>query len=173
MEFLLDDEGTLRFMEMNTRLQVEHSVSEIRSGLDLVAEQIKIAAGHPLSWTQEDIHLDGHAIECRINAEDPNEQFKPSPGQIKTWQPPKEVPEELRLDTHACEGYVVPPQYDSLIAKVISKGNDRDTAIKTMIDALKAFEVGGIKTTISFHEKVLGNDDFKSNNYHTGAIPGQ
>ena len=173
MEFLMDHEGTLRFMEMNTRLQVEHSVSEIRSGLDLVAEQIRVAAGLPLSWKQEDITLDGHAIECRINAEDPTEGFKPSPGKIENWSPPKEVNGELRVDTHACTGYVVPPQYDSLIAKVITKGADRNKTIKKMIDALEGFDVGGIKTTISFHRKVLGNDDFKSNNYHTGSIPGQ
>lgn len=172
MEFLLDDDGTLRFMEMNTRLQVEHCVSEIRSGIDLVAEQIRVAAGHPLSFSQKDIELKGHAIECRINAEDPSDNFRPAPGVIETWQIPAADGQSLRIDTHVCQGYEVPPFYDSLLCKVIVRGDNRDDACDRMLAALAALECKGVSTTIPMHQTILASQEFRSNNYDTLAIPG-
>ncbi|MFK7989910.1 MAG: acetyl/propionyl/methylcrotonyl-CoA carboxylase subunit alpha [Sandaracinaceae bacterium] len=170
MEFLLDDGGTLRFMEMNTRLQVEHCVSEERSGLDLVEHQLRVAAGQPLSLTQEDVPLEGHAIECRINAEDPSEGFRPSPGVITTFTPPEG--EGVRVDTHVASGYEVPPHYDSLICKVITRGEDRDQACDRMVTALEAMTIEGVKTTIPMHVAILNSDDFRQNRYDTRRIPG-
>jgi acetyl-CoA carboxylase, biotin carboxylase subunit len=174
MEFLLDGStgggGTLRFMEMNTRLQVEHPVSEMRSGLDLMAEMIRVAAGQPLSVTQAQVELRGHAIECRINAEDPADGFRPSPGTITRFVPP--VGEGVRVDTHVAEGYVVPPFYDSLIAKLIVHAEDRDAAIDKAVAALERFEVEGVKTTIPMHLAVLRSDDFRASRYDTRRIPG-
>lgn len=167
MEMLLDS-GTLRFMEMNCRLQVEHTVSELRSGKDLVTAQIQIAAGRPLAWSQADIALAGHALECRINAEDPAHEFRPAPGTITTWQPPAGV----RVDTHVEPGYVVPPFYDSLLAKVIVHGTDRSDAIARMIAALSAFRVEGVPTTIPMHLAILGSAAFRAGTYDTRAIPG-
>ena len=169
MELLLDD-GVLRFMEMNCRLQVEHTVSEMRSGKDLVIAQIEAAAGRPLAWRQADIALDGHAIECRINAEDPANQFQPAPGTITTWQPPSG--DGIRVDTHVTAGYVVPPFYDSLLAKVIVRAADREAAIATMIAALSAFEVAGVPTTIPMHLAILQSAAFRENRYDTRSIPG-
>ncbi len=176
IEFLLDSGGKgpplLRFMEMNTRLQVEHSVSEIRSGIDLVAEQIHVAAGRPLSVSQEDVALEGHAIECRINAEDPANNFRPTPGRITTWNTPVPIDGELRIETHVDSGYTVSPHYDSLICKVVTRGNNRDQACDRMLAALRAFEIEGIKTTIPMHLKILASPDFRTNNYDTRSIPG-
>ncbi len=172
MEFLLDETGTLRFMEMNTRLQVEHTVSEIRSGKDLVVEQIRVAAGNPLSFTQTEVNPTGHAIECRINAEDPSQDFKPSPGVITKWQTPAQVDGELRIDTHVSSGYEVPPFYDSMICKVITRGKSRDEACDRMINALKSVVCEGVPTTIPMHIQVLGSAEFRSNRYTTRAIPG-
>ncbi len=170
MEMLLDSGGVLRFMEMNCRLQVEHTVSEERTGKDLVIAQIEIAAGRPLMWQQYGITLTGHVIECRINAEDPANNFAPAPGTITAWQPP--VGDGIRVDTHVEAGYVVPPFYDSLLAKVIVRGANRDEAIAKMIGALSAFEVEGVPTTIPMHVAILKSDGFRTGNYDTRSIPG-
>jgi acetyl-CoA carboxylase biotin carboxylase subunit len=170
MEMLLGPDGVLRFMEMNCRLQVEHTVSEARSGADLVTAQLRVAAGAPLAWTQDQITLTGHAIECRINAEDPAHDFQPAPGKITTWQVP--VGDGVRVDTHVEAGYVVPPFYDSLLAKVIVLGKDRDDAIACMIAALSAFQVEGVPTTIPMHLAILRSDAFRRGNYDTRSIPG-
>ena len=167
---LLYDNGVLRFMEMNCRLQVEHTVSEERTGKDLVIAQIQIAAGQRLAWKQEDIPLTGHVIECRINAEDPSANFQPAPGQITAWHPP--AGEGIRVDTHVQAGYIVPPFYDSLLAKVIVRGTDRGDAITRMVAALRAFHVEGVPTTIPMHIAILGSAAFKSGNYDTREIPG-
>jgi acetyl-CoA carboxylase, biotin carboxylase subunit len=171
MEFLLDGDGTLRFMEMNTRLQVEHPVSEMRSGVDLMAEQIRIAAGQSLAFTQDDVKLSGHAIECRINAEDPSDGFRPSPGVIAHWGVP-DVGEHLRVDTHVESGYTVPPHYDSLICKVIAHGATRDEALDRMVAALEGLRCDGVRTTVPMHLAILRSDDFRNHRYDTGAIPG-
>ena len=169
MELLYDGE-VLRFMELNCRLQVEHTVSEERTGKDLVIAQIEVAAGRRLTWTQDQITMTGHVIECRINAEDPSEGFKPAPGQITRWQPP--VGDGIRVDTHVEAGYVVPPFYDSLLAKLIVKGSDRNDAIDRMIAALKAFVVEGVPTTIPMHIAILSSEAFRTGRYDTRSIPG-
>ncbi|MGN6110240.1 MAG: ATP-grasp domain-containing protein, partial [Kofleriaceae bacterium] len=169
MELLFDGD-VLRFMELNCRLQVEHTVSEQRTGKDLVIAQIEVAAGRPLAWTQQEIPLTGHVIECRINAEDPSDKFKPAPGTITAWRPPSG--DGIRVDTHVEAGYVVPPFYDSLLAKLIVRGTDRDDAIARMIDALSAFTVEGVPTTIPMHLAILSSDGFRSGHYDTRAIPG-
>jgi acetyl-CoA carboxylase biotin carboxylase subunit len=169
MEMLLDH-GVLRFMEMNCRLQVEHTVSEERTGKDLVIAQIEIAAGKPLTWQQRDIPLSGHVIECRINAEDPANNFAPAPGKVTMWEPPSG--DGIRVDTHVEAGYVVPPFYDSLLAKLIVRGATRDDAIAKMIAALTAFRVEGVPTTIPMHIKILQSDAFRTGNYDTRTIPG-
>jgi acetyl-CoA carboxylase biotin carboxylase subunit len=170
MELLLDASGTLRFMEMNTRLQVEHTVSEERTGIDLVEQQILVGAGHRLAFTQADVKLEGHAIECRINAEDPSQGFKPAPGTITTWRAPKG--EGVRVDTHVASGYTVPPFYDSLICKVVTKGATRDEACDRMIGALEGLVCEGVPTTIPMHLAILRSDEFRTHRYDTGAIPG-
>ncbi len=171
MELLLDPAGdVLRFMEMNCRLQVEHSVSEERTGKDLVVAQLEVAAGRPLAWTQDAIVVTGHVIECRINAEDPANQFTPAPGKIETWRPP--TGNGVRVDTHVEAGYVVPPFYDSLLAKVIVRGTDREDAIARMVAALTAFTVEGVPTTIPLHLAILKSEAFRTGRYDTRAIPG-
>ena len=169
MELLYDGE-VLRFMELNCRLQVEHTVSEERTGKDLVIAQIEVAAGRRLTWTQDQLAMTGHVIECRINAEDPSEGFKPAPGQVTRWQPP--TGEGIRVDTHVEAGYVVPPFYDSLLAKLIVKGRDRDDAIARMIAALQAFVVEGVPTTIPMHVAILSSEAFRTGRYDTRSIPG-
>jgi acetyl-CoA carboxylase biotin carboxylase subunit len=169
MEMLLDH-GVLRFMEMNCRLQVEHTVSEERTGKDLVIAQIEIAAGKALTWKQSDIPMSGHVIECRINAEDPANNFAPAPGKVTVWEPPSG--DGIRVDTHVEAGYVVPPFYDSLLAKLIVRGATRDDAIAKMIAALTAFRVEGVPTTIPMHIKILQSDAFRTGNYDTRTIPG-
>jgi acetyl-CoA carboxylase biotin carboxylase subunit len=169
MEMLLDG-NTLRFMEMNCRLQVEHTVSEERTGKDLVIAQIEIAAGKQLTWTQADIPLTGHVIECRINAEDPSNNVAPGPGTVTVWQPP--TGDGIRVDTHVEADYVVPPFYDSLLAKLIVKAPSRDEAIAKMLAALGAFRVEGVPTTISMHQKILSSDAFRTGAYDTRSIPG-
>jgi acetyl-CoA carboxylase biotin carboxylase subunit len=169
MEMLLDG-TTLRFMEMNCRLQVEHTVSEERTGKDLVIAQIEIAAGKQLTWTQADIPLTGHVIECRINAEDPSNNFAPAPGTVTVWQPP--TGDGIRVDTHVEAGYVVPPFYDSLLAKLIVKAPSRDEAIAKMLAALGAFRVEGVPTTISMHQTILSSEAFRTGAYDTRSIPG-
>lgn len=170
MEFLLDEDGVLRFMEMNTRLQVEHCVSEERSGIDLVEEQLRVAAGQPLRHLQDDVSLHGHAIECRINAEDPENGFRPTPGTLEVWEVPPL--EGVRVDTHVAQGYVVPPHYDSLICKVIAYGDDRDQACDRMVAALKGLKVEGISTTAPMHVAILESKAFRESDYDTRAIPG-
>ncbi len=161
LEFLYQDEQ-FSFIEMNTRLQVEHPVSEMISGMDLVHEQIRIAAGEPLGYTQADIHLTGHAIECRITAEDP-ETFAPSPGLVETYHPPGGL--GVRVDSALYAGYRVPPHYDSLVAKLITYGKTRDEAIARMRRALREFVISGIKTTIPLHERILENPEFCAGDY--------
>jgi acetyl-CoA carboxylase biotin carboxylase subunit len=169
MEMLLDH-GTLRFMEMNCRLQVEHTISEVRTGRDLVIAQLEVAAGRPLAWTQRDVAPTGHAIECRINAEDPRNNFQPAPGTITTFRPP--TGDHIRVDTHACDGYVIPPFYDSLIAKLIVRGDDRADAIAKMVAALERFEIRGVPTTIAMHLAILSSAAFQRGDYDTRHIPG-
>ena len=170
LEFLLDTAGTVRFMEMNTRLQVEHCVSEQRAGIDLVAEQIRIAAGHGLQWSQHDIALRGHAIECRINAEDPERGFAPCPGTITRWEAPQG--DGIRVDTHVQTGYTVPPHYDSLLCKVITHASTRDDAAEAMIQALSRLVCEGVTTTVAMHQRVLASKRFRSGKYDTRDIPG-
>jgi len=166
VEFILDqDREEIYFLEMNTRIQVEHPVTEMITGVDLVAEQLRVAAGETLSFSQAEIRLGGHAIECRINAESPRAGFQPCPGRIKKWIPP-EGP-GIRVDTHCYEGYFVPPYYDSLIAKLITKGQDRAEAIERMQSALQGFQVSGIDTTIPFHQFIMQNPDFLNGKVHT------
>ena len=167
-EFLADDKQNIYFMEMNTRLQVEHPVSEMVSGLDIIEWMIKVAQGEHLP-SQETIKFRGHAIEVRITAEDPN-SFLPSPGKVTQWFVPGG--RNVRVDSHVYAGYVVPPYYDSMIGKLIVWGRDRNKAINIMKRALNEFEVEGIRTTIPFHQKMMENDDFISNNYDTKYLEG-
>lgn len=170
MEFLLDGGGELRFMEMNARLQVEHPVSEMRTGVDLVEAQIRVAAGEALWFSQEDIAFQGHAIESRVNAEDPSDGFSPSPGVLERWDVGDR--ENVRVDTHVVQGYEVPPHYDSLVCKVIAWGEDREAARSLLVEALKGIRCQGIQTTIPMHVRVLSSEAFRSNDYDTRAIPG-
>lgn len=157
VEFLLDERGDFYFMEMNTRIQVEHPVTEMVTGLDLVKTQFRIAAGEPLPVTQEEVRLAGHSLECRINAEDPD-RFLPSPGKVTNLRLPGGP--GVRVDSHAYVGYIVPPYYDSLLAKLIVHGRDRDEAIARMQRALDEMLIQGVQTTIPFHQKVLRHPDF-------------
>ncbi|MBM4014795.1 MAG: acetyl-CoA carboxylase biotin carboxylase subunit [Planctomycetes bacterium] len=159
IEFLLDQDDRFYFMEVNARIQVEHPVTEEITGIDLIEAQLRVAAGERLPWKQEEIRLSGHAIECRINAEDPAQNFKPSPGLITTWIPPGG--RNVRLDTHAHAGYRIPPYYDSMIAKLIVRGETRDEAIQTMLRALDEFVVEGVKTTIPIHKEILRSEAFR------------
>ena len=168
VEFLVDDDNNFYFMEMNTRIQVEHPVTEMVTGVDLIAEQIKIAGGYNLSLTQDDIQLNGHAIECRINAEDPLHNFRPSPGKITGWLPPGGP--GVRVDSHVYTGYEIPPFYDSLIGKLIVWGKDRNTAIKRMNRALNECAVTGIPTTINFHLTLLNKPKFMEGKIHTKYV---
>jgi acetyl-CoA carboxylase biotin carboxylase subunit len=161
VEFVFDEDSRRwYFLEMNTRIQVEHPVTEMITGRDLVAEQIRIAAGKPISFTQDEVRLTGHAIECRINAEDASLNFAPRPGRLTVWSAP--VGEGIRVDTHCYPGYLVPPYYDSLLAKVITHGTDRTQALERMRAALAGLEVGGIPTTAPFHQQVLVHEDFRT-----------
>ena len=164
IEFLMDEDKKFYFMEMNTRIQVEHPVTEYVTGIDLVKEQIRVAAGLPLSFTQNDIKIKGHSIECRINAEDP-EKFTPSPGTITAFNPPGGL--GVRLETAAYTQYVIPPYYDSLIAKLIVHADTRADAIMRMQRALNEFIIEGVKTTIPMHKKILDDPDFQSGNIST------
>lgn len=168
VEFLLADSGELYFMEVNARLQVEHPVTEMVTGLDLVKEQLLIAAGHPLSLNQEEVPFKGHAIECRINAEDPDKNFLPSPGTISKFSPPKG--EGVRLDTHIEEGYTIPPYYDSMIGKLITWGENRAQALDRMAQALEEFEIQGIPTTIPLLKKVLSHQEFQEGTYNIQTL---
>jgi acetyl-CoA carboxylase biotin carboxylase subunit len=159
VEFLVARDGTFYFIEMNTRIQVEHPITEMVTGIDLVREQIRIASGEPLGYKQGAIALRGHAIECRINAEDP-EHFVPSPGTVTAWLPPGGY--GVRVDSHLMPGAIVPPYYDSLIAKIIVHGRDRAEAIARMQRALAETVVEGVKTTIPYHQKLLADPAFLS-----------
>jgi acetyl-CoA carboxylase biotin carboxylase subunit len=158
IEMLLDEDGSYYFMEMNTRIQVEHPVTEMLTGVDLVKEQIRVASGDKLS-VNELPTLRGHVIECRVNAEDPARSFQPSPGRIETFHPPGGP--GVRLDTHVYAGYTVPPFYDSLIAKLLCQGRDRAEAVRRMQMALESFIIEGVTTTIPFLARVMQNDKFK------------
>jgi acetyl-CoA carboxylase biotin carboxylase subunit len=170
MEFLLDRDGNLAFMEMNARIQVEHPVSEAVTGVDLIQEQIRVAAGEPLSVSQEDVVLRGHAIECRINAEDPDNDFAPAAGRLDTYVPPGGP--WTRVDSHCYPGWTVSPFYDSLIAKLIVWAPDRAAAIDRMERALGEFEIGGrgVKTTIPFHQRLFANEQFRSGDVSTDFV---
>ncbi len=171
VEFFRDQDGQLYFMEVNARLQVEHPVTEQVTGRDLVTEQLHVAANETLSFNQEDIEMHGHSIECRINAEDPFEDFKPCPGVVTEFVPPREVPGvKVRVDSHVRPGYRIPVYYDSLIAKLIVWGPDREAARNGMVKALEAFKVGGVKTTIPAHVKIMKSPDFAEGKYDTGFI---
>lgn len=166
VEFILDqDQGQFYFLEMNTRIQVEHPVTEMVTGIDLVKEQIQIAAGRPLSLAQEAVKLTGHAIECRINAETSEDQFRPCPGRIEKWAHP--TGPGIRVDTHCFSGYFVPPFYDSLLAKLVIKGGSRHEAVDRMEDALAKFVVSGIHTTIPFYQFMLKHPDYLSGKLNT------
>jgi acetyl-CoA carboxylase biotin carboxylase subunit len=167
VEFLVDGDE-FYFMEMNTRIQVEHPVTEMVTGIDLIKEQIKVAAGQKLSVKQEDINIKGHAIECRINAEDPDHDFRPSPGKLVAIHVPGGL--GVRVDTHVYAGYEIPPFYDSLIAKLITYGKDRKEAITIMKRALDEFLVEPIKTTVSFHKKVMIDSDFRKGDVSTHFV---
>jgi len=168
IEFLLDRHGKFYFIEMNTRIQVEHTVTELVTGLDLVKEQIRIAAGERLGFTQEDVHVRGWAIECRINAEDPDKNFMPSPGIIKTYHVPGGP--GVRVDSAAYQGYMVPPYYDSMVGKLCVWGATRQEAIARMKRALEEFVIEGIHTTIPFHLKVLDNAFYRRGEVYTNFI---
>jgi acetyl-CoA carboxylase biotin carboxylase subunit len=167
LEFLVDENRRFYFMEMNTRVQVEHPVTERVTGIDIVRDQIRIAAGMKLPYRQEDIEFKGHAMECRINAEDPV-TCRPSPGQITTWHPPCGF--GVRVDTAAYAEYVIPPYYDSLIAKLIVYGADRAEAINRMRRALDMFIVEGVTTSIPLHQRILAHPDFQSGDICTSFL---
>ena len=168
VEFLLDTHGDFYFMEMNTRIQVEHPVTEVVTGTDLIAEQLRIAAGEPLKLRQEDIQLRGHAIECRINAEDPSQGFRPSPGTISGWLPPGGP--GVRFDSHVYTGYEIPPFYDSLIGKLIVWAEDRPACLRRLRRALSECAVTGVPTTIEFHLALLDRPEFQRGDVHTKFV---
>jgi len=168
IEFLLDQSGHFYFMEMNTRIQVEHPVTEVITGLDLVAEQIRVAQGEPLQLTQDQVQLRGHAIECRINAEDPDQNFRPNPGRISGYLPPGG--NGVRMDSHVYTDYEIPPYYDSLIGKLIVWAPDRPSAIHRMKRALREFAITGLPTTIGFHQRILENQNFLDGNVYTNFV---
>ncbi len=171
VELLRADSGELFFMEMNTRLQVEHPVTEAITGIDLVEQQLRVAAGQPLSLRQESVHFAGHAVEARVNAEDPDLDFQPAPGRIETLSFPEDVgPGTVRVDTHVTAPYDVPPFYDSLIAKVIASADTREHALDTLRASLAGARIEGVPTTIPAHLKVLDDPRFRSGDYDTGLI---
>ncbi|MBW1776305.1 MAG: acetyl-CoA carboxylase biotin carboxylase subunit, partial [Deltaproteobacteria bacterium] len=165
VEFLVAPDGAFYFMEMNARIQVEHPVTEMTTGIDLVCRQIRIASGEALLLSQEKIRPHGWALECRINAEDPDDGFMPSPGTVEELVLPGGA--GIRVDTHLYPGYTVPPFYDSLICKVIAWGKDRPSAISRMRRALFEVRTKGIKNTVSFHAKILDHPDFIQGRLHT------
>jgi acetyl-CoA carboxylase, biotin carboxylase subunit len=171
MEFVYDqDAQQFHFLEVNARIQVEHPITEMISGVDLVQEQIRVAGGEPLSLSQSDVKLTGHAIECRVTAESVEDGFRPSPGRITQWDLPEG--EGIRIDTHCYPGYFVPPYYDSLLAKVITVGKDRAEAIQRMDYALDNLAVSGVATTIPFLKRVLSAPDYKEGNVNTRWLEG-
>ncbi|OPZ78056.1 MAG: Biotin carboxylase [Alphaproteobacteria bacterium ADurb.Bin438] len=162
IEFLYED-GEFYFIEMNTRLQVEHPVTEMVTGVDIVREQIRLAAGYPLTYTQNDIKMEGCAIECRINAEDP-ETFIPSPGKVTWWHAPGGL--WVRVDSSVYTGYKIPPTYDSMVAKLIVYGKNRNAALMRLKRALGEFVIEGVKTTIPLHKKIIANGSFIDGAYN-------
>lgn len=164
IEFLMDEDHKFYFMEMNTRIQVEHPVTELVTGIDLIKEQIRVASGDTLSFSQSDVKINGHSIECRINAECP-EKFTPSPGTITAFNPPGGL--GVRVETAAYTQYVIPPYYDSMIAKLVVHAGSRDEAIMRMQRALDEFIIEGIKTTIPMHKKILDDPDFRKGDIST------
>jgi acetyl-CoA carboxylase biotin carboxylase subunit len=169
IEFVFDNiERKYYFIEMNTRIQVEHPVSEMVTGIDLIKLQLQIAGGIPLTLRQDDIRITGHAIECRINAEDPERGFAPNPGTITRFRAPGGF--GIRLDTHIETGYTIPPFYDSMIGKLICWGQDRDEAIARMLRALGELEVEGVITTADFHAEILDSDRFRSGDFNTAFV---
>jgi acetyl-CoA carboxylase biotin carboxylase subunit len=168
VEFLMDSAGDFYFMEINARIQVEHPVTELTTGIDLVKEQIRLASGERIGYSFEDIKRRGWAIECRINAEDPDRNFAPSPGKIKEYQPPGGF--GVRLDTHLYQGYELPVYYDSLIAKLLSYDLTRDGAIRIMKRALNELKIGPVKTTIPFCKKVMDDSLFRKGDFNTDFI---
>ncbi|MBM3989624.1 MAG: acetyl-CoA carboxylase biotin carboxylase subunit [Planctomycetes bacterium] len=167
-EFLLDRKGNFYFIEVNARIQVEHTVTEMVTGVDLVREQILVAAGEKLSYRQEDIRIQGHCIEVRINAEDPEKDFQPSPGLIQMYAPPGGP--GIRVDSHAYSGYRIPPNYDSMIGKLLAHRSNRDAAIATMLRALDEYVIVGPKTTIPLLSKVLDHAEFRTSRHDTGFV---
>jgi acetyl-CoA carboxylase biotin carboxylase subunit len=167
-EFIMDKQKRFYFLEVNTRIQVEHPVSELVTGIDLIKWQLRVAAGEKLSFTQKDIHHTGCAIECRINAEDPARNFAPQPGTLDEFIVPGGP--GVRMDTHAYQGYRVPPNYDSMIGKLIVHKPTRDEALATMRRALDEFKIGPIKTTIDLHRQIMANPDFQQSRIDTGWI---
>jgi acetyl-CoA carboxylase biotin carboxylase subunit len=170
MEFLLDYDGNLSFMEMNARIQVEHPVSEMITSVDLIQEQIRVAAGEPLSVSQDDVKLRGHAMECRVNAEDPDRDFAPAAGKLDVYVPPGGP--WTRVDSHCYPGWSIAPFYDSLIAKLIVWAPTRPEAIERMDRALSEFHIEGrgVKTTIPFHRRVLADERFRSGDVSTEFV---
>lgn len=168
VEFLVDRDNNFYFMEMNTRLQVEHPVTEMVTGIDLVTEQIRVAAGYPLSFKQEDVTIKGWSIECRINAEDPSKGFRPSPGLVTNFRAPGGF--GVRFDTSIYTGYRIPPYYDSLIGKLIVWGENREEAIRRMERSLNELVIEGVQTTIPFHIKVLENAFYRKGAVYTNFI---
>jgi acetyl-CoA carboxylase, biotin carboxylase subunit len=168
IEFLLDEKGKFYFMEMNTRIQVEHPVTEMITGIDIVKEQIKVAAGEKLSFKQDDVRIEGHAIECRINAEDYKNDFMPSPGKIEAYHAPSGI--GVRVDSACYQGYEIPPYYDSLIAKLITHGKTREEAINIMGRALDEFIIEPVATTIDLYKDILKIPEFLRGRYDTNFI---
>ncbi|MFP4521683.1 MAG: acetyl-CoA carboxylase biotin carboxylase subunit, partial [Fibrobacterota bacterium] len=168
MEFLRDADGTYYFMEVNTRIQVEHPVSEFVTGTDLIKEMLPVAMGEKISVKQKDVKVKGHSIECRINAEDPYHDFRPSPGIITDLFLPGGP--NVRVDTHVYNGYAIPPYYDSMVAKLITHGRDRDEALAVMSRCLDEFVIEGVQTTIPFHKEVMKNPVFRSGDFNTGFL---
>ncbi len=168
VEFLLDRNGNFYFIEVNARIQVEHTVTELVTGIDLIQEQLKIAAGEPLKLRQKDVQMRGHAIECRINAEDPTRDFQPSPGLITTFIAPGGP--GVRVDSHAYQGYRIPPYYDSMIGKLLVHRDDRPRAIRTMLRALGEFIIEGPATTIDLHKRILSHSEFLAGEHDTSFV---
>jgi len=168
VEFLVDKDGSFYFMEVNARIQVEHTVTELVTGIDLIQEQIRLASGEELGYGQEDVTFSGHAIECRINAEDPYRDFQPSPGLIESFVPPGGP--GVRVDSHCYSGYRIPPNYDSMIGKLLVHRGTREQAIKTMLRALEEFVIVGPKSSIPVQRAVLGHSDFLSAEHDTGFM---
>ena len=168
IEFLVDKDKNFYFMEMNTRIQVEHPVTEFVTGIDLVKAQIRIAEGEKLWFTQDDVKVTGHAIECRINAEDPRHNFRPCPGLIRSIHVPGGF--NVRIDSAVYMGYEIPPYYDSMIAKLLVKGVDREEAIKKMRVALAEFIIDGVETNIDFQLRLLKNESFEKGEFDNGFL---